>query len=198
MVTDFLAASGLTYTHLYKLTPRDRKLQEGDPSWLKPRGAEQRNEGLRWLREMGSAAKGKEAAALEEAVVYFADDDNTYSLQLFEEVRVLLVKCTLPFKSMGLVRIFLYIYLKNFSYAAHQGCIYLIKKYSNIILLIVNFSVCFQICIYSFLMAKLSHQQPLLQSSVSRSPSEITLICWFLIIINTEISCSKQQPFFFK
>ncbi len=111
MVTDFLAASGLTYTHLYKLTPRDRKLQEGDPSWLKPRGAEQRNEGLRWLREMGSAAKGKEAAALEEAVVYFADDDNTYSLQLFEEVRVLLVKCTLPFKSMGLVRFFLYIYI---------------------------------------------------------------------------------------
>ncbi len=87
LVTDFLAASGLTYTHLYKLTPKDRKLQEGDPSWLKPRGAEQRNEGLRWLREMGSAAKGKEAAALEEAVVYFADDDNTYSLQLFEEVR---------------------------------------------------------------------------------------------------------------
>lgn len=87
LVSDFLAASGLTYTHLYKLTPRDRKLQEGDPSWLKPRGAEQRNEGLRWLREMGSATKGKEAAALEEAVVYFADDDNTYSLQLFEEVR---------------------------------------------------------------------------------------------------------------
>lgn len=87
LVTDFLAASGLTYTHLHKLTPKDKKLQEGDPSWLKPRGAEQRNEGLRWLREMGAAAEGKEAAALEEAVVYFADDDNTYSLQLFEEMR---------------------------------------------------------------------------------------------------------------
>ncbi|XP_026072196.1 galactosylgalactosylxylosylprotein 3-beta-glucuronosyltransferase 3 [Carassius auratus] len=87
LVTDFLAASGLTYTHLHQLTPKDRKLQEGDPSWLKPRGAEQRNEGLRWLREMGAAAEGKEAAALEEAVVYFADDDNTYSLQLFEEMR---------------------------------------------------------------------------------------------------------------
>lgn len=86
LVTDFLAASGLTYTHLHKLTPKDTKLQENDPSWLKPRGAEQRNEGLRWLRDMGAAAEGKEAAALEEAVVYFADDDNTYSLQLFEEV----------------------------------------------------------------------------------------------------------------
>ncbi|XP_056604361.1 galactosylgalactosylxylosylprotein 3-beta-glucuronosyltransferase 3 [Triplophysa dalaica] len=87
LVTDFLAASGLTYTHLHKLTPKDKKLQENDPSWLKPRGAEQRNEGLRWLRDMGAAAEGKEAAALEEAVVYFADDDNTYSLQLFEEMR---------------------------------------------------------------------------------------------------------------
>ncbi|XP_051509178.1 galactosylgalactosylxylosylprotein 3-beta-glucuronosyltransferase 3-like [Myxocyprinus asiaticus] len=87
LVTDFLASSGLTYTHLHKLTPKDRKLQEGDPSWLKPRGAEQRNEGLSWLREMGAAAEGKEAAALEDAVVYFADDDNTYSLQLFEEIR---------------------------------------------------------------------------------------------------------------
>lgn len=86
LVSDFLSASGLTYTHLNKLTPKERKLQEGDPNWLKPRGAEQRNEGLRWLRWMGSAAHGKEAAALEEAVVYFADDDNTYSLQLFEEV----------------------------------------------------------------------------------------------------------------
>ncbi|TRZ00540.1 hypothetical protein DNTS_018541 [Danionella cerebrum] len=87
LVSDFLSASGLSFTHLHKLTPVDRKLQENDPSWLKPRGAEQRNEGLRWLREMGAAAKGKEVAALEEAVVYFADDDNTYSLQLFEEMR---------------------------------------------------------------------------------------------------------------
>ncbi|XP_030636076.1 galactosylgalactosylxylosylprotein 3-beta-glucuronosyltransferase 3 [Chanos chanos] len=86
LVRDFLAASGLTYTHLHILTPKDKKLQEGDPSWLKPRGAEQRNEGLRWLREMGVAA-GEKSPAVENAVVYFADDDNTYSLQLFEEMR---------------------------------------------------------------------------------------------------------------
>ncbi|XP_071401172.1 galactosylgalactosylxylosylprotein 3-beta-glucuronosyltransferase 3-like, partial [Centroberyx affinis] len=56
----------------------------GDPSWLKPRGAEQRNEGLRWLREDRRAQQG---ADIQQGVVYFADDDNTYSLQLFEEMR---------------------------------------------------------------------------------------------------------------
>lgn len=85
LVRNFLADSGLTYTHLHKLTPKDRKLQEGDPHWLKPRGAEQRNEGLRWLREKAAADWGKELA-FDSAVIYFADDDNTYSLQLFEEV----------------------------------------------------------------------------------------------------------------
>ncbi|KAJ8338039.1 hypothetical protein SKAU_G00370050 [Synaphobranchus kaupii] len=81
LVSEFLAHSGLTYTHLHVPTPRDRKLQEGDPSWLKPRGAEQRNEGLRWLRDSTRARQG------EQGVVYFADDDNTYSTQLFEEMR---------------------------------------------------------------------------------------------------------------
>ncbi|XP_072311420.1 galactosylgalactosylxylosylprotein 3-beta-glucuronosyltransferase 3, partial [Eucyclogobius newberryi] len=56
---------------------------QGDPNWLKPRGVEQRNEGLRWLREDRTPPGG----AREEGVVYFADDDNTYSLQLFQEMR---------------------------------------------------------------------------------------------------------------
>lgn len=85
LVANFLAASGLSFTHLHMLTPKDRKLQEGDPHWLKPRGAEQRNEGLRWLREKAAADGGKGLAS-ENAVIYFADDDNTYGLQLFEEV----------------------------------------------------------------------------------------------------------------
>ena len=86
LVRDFLSASGVAYTQLHTLTPKERKLQDGDPSWLKPRGAEQRNEGLRWLRETASATKGQQGAAMETSVVYFADDDNTYSLMLFEEV----------------------------------------------------------------------------------------------------------------
>lgn len=85
LVTNFLARSGLTYTHLHMLTPKNRKLKEGEPQWLKPRGAEQRNEGLRWLREK-AAADGGDGSAFNNAVIYFADDDNTYSLQLFEEV----------------------------------------------------------------------------------------------------------------
>lgn len=58
-------------------------LPQGDPSWLKPRGVEQRNEGLRWLREDRRAQPGGDN---QQGVVYFADDDNTYSLQIFEEV----------------------------------------------------------------------------------------------------------------
>lgn len=58
---------------------------QGDPSWLKPRGVEQRNEGLRWLREDRRAQPGGDN---QQGVIYFADDDNTYSLQIFEEVRV--------------------------------------------------------------------------------------------------------------
>lgn len=84
LVTNLLMKSGLTYTHLHMPTATERKLHEGDPNWLKPRGVEQRNEGLRWLREDRRAAPGGDG---DQGVVYFADDDNTYSLQLFEEMR---------------------------------------------------------------------------------------------------------------
>jgi beta-1,3-glucuronyltransferase len=41
----------------------------------KPRGVSNRNRGLEWLR-----------ANAKSGVFYFADDDNTYDIQLFEEV----------------------------------------------------------------------------------------------------------------
>ncbi|XP_061664223.1 galactosylgalactosylxylosylprotein 3-beta-glucuronosyltransferase 3 [Syngnathoides biaculeatus] len=85
LVGQLLAQSGLSYTHLHVATARERKLQEGDPSWLKPRGVEQRNEGLRWLREDRGAPGDRRGG--QSGVVYFADDDNTYSLRLFEEMR---------------------------------------------------------------------------------------------------------------
>ncbi|KAM4617193.1 galactosylgalactosylxylosylprotein 3-beta-glucuronosyltransferase 3 [Discoglossus pictus] len=78
-VAELLAQSGLHYTHLHALTPKAMKLKETDPNWLKPRGVEQRNEGLRWLRENRGPG--------ERAVVYFADDDNTYSVRIFQEMR---------------------------------------------------------------------------------------------------------------
>lgn len=79
LVSELLKQSGLPYTHLCTQTPKDFKLQEGDPNWLKPRGVEQRNLALQWLRENRGPS--------DEGVVYFADDDNTYSLRLFEEMR---------------------------------------------------------------------------------------------------------------
>lgn len=45
----------------------------------KPRGVSNRNRGLQWLR--ANATKG---------VFYFADDDNTYDIALFDEVTMFL------------------------------------------------------------------------------------------------------------
>ena len=42
----------------------------------KPRGVANRNAGLTWIRE--NAKKG--------GVLYFADDDNTYNIKIFQEV----------------------------------------------------------------------------------------------------------------
>ncbi|KAH9375945.1 hypothetical protein HPB48_012585 [Haemaphysalis longicornis] len=80
LVSGFLARCGVPYTHLYVATPGELKLGPKDPSWLLPKGVLQRNEGLRWLRANGHKLDPR-------GVVYFADDDNTYDLRLFEEMR---------------------------------------------------------------------------------------------------------------
>uniref|UniRef100_A0A131YKE1 Galactosylgalactosylxylosylprotein 3-beta-glucuronosyltransferase n=1 Tax=Rhipicephalus appendiculatus TaxID=34631 RepID=A0A131YKE1_RHIAP len=80
VVSDLLARCGVAYTHLYAATPDDRKLKPNDPSWLLPKGVLQRNEGLRWLRNNAQQLDPS-------GVVYFADDDNTYDLRLFDEMR---------------------------------------------------------------------------------------------------------------
>ncbi|KAM9251703.1 galactosylgalactosylxylosylprotein 3-beta-glucuronosyltransferase 3 [Cariama cristata] len=79
LVGGLLAGSGVSFTHLNIETPPEHRRHPGDPPWLRPRGVEQRNRALQWLRE--TRAPG------ESGVVYFADDDNTYSLRLFEEMR---------------------------------------------------------------------------------------------------------------
>uniref|UniRef100_A0A1A8M9Y9 Galactosylgalactosylxylosylprotein 3-beta-glucuronosyltransferase n=1 Tax=Nothobranchius pienaari TaxID=704102 RepID=A0A1A8M9Y9_9TELE len=73
LVTRFLARSGVPYTHLHVFTPRRFK-RTG-----MPRATEQRNAALTWLRQHRSRRDA--------GVVFFADDDNTYSLELFEEMR---------------------------------------------------------------------------------------------------------------
>ena len=61
--------SHLSYTHL--------AITETKKDTTK-RGVLQRNAGLTWLRANNKT----------NGVVYFADDDNTYDVRLFEEVRV--------------------------------------------------------------------------------------------------------------
>jgi len=79
LVSRFLANCGVKYTHLAVRTPKELITKEGDPRWLKARGVEQRNLGLKWIRQnFKNDMKG---------VVYFGDDDNTYDLKIFEQMR---------------------------------------------------------------------------------------------------------------
>ncbi|KAF0986620.1 hypothetical protein HZS_5057, partial [Henneguya salminicola] len=69
----------LMYLHLNILTPSN--LRKSTRKWFKPhRGVEQRNLGLNWLRNISNHD-------LKKAVIYFMDDDNTYSVNLFEKIR---------------------------------------------------------------------------------------------------------------
>ncbi|KAM3606953.1 uncharacterized protein V6R79_026420 [Siganus canaliculatus] len=72
LVSRFLAQCGVPYTHLHVFT-----LPEVKGIWA-PRATEQRNAALTWLRQHRNRRDA--------GVVFFADDDNTYSLELFEEV----------------------------------------------------------------------------------------------------------------
>lgn len=81
LVSRLLRSSGLNHTHLNVETPRVHRMRKEARGNRVPRGTVQRNLGLRWLREnLGRTPR-------HQGVVYFADDDNTYSLELFEEVR---------------------------------------------------------------------------------------------------------------
>lgn len=64
---------------LHAKTPTDFKLGSKDPHWSKPRGVAQRNEALQWIRKKIKHEPGH-------SIVYFMDDDNTYSTELFEEM----------------------------------------------------------------------------------------------------------------
>lgn len=50
---------------------------------MKPRGVEQRNTGLAWVRANVKYTKSSRS------VVYFMDDDNTYSIELFEQMKLI-------------------------------------------------------------------------------------------------------------
>ncbi|XP_054250239.1 galactosylgalactosylxylosylprotein 3-beta-glucuronosyltransferase 2 [Indicator indicator] len=76
LVSRFVAAAGLPCTHLHVPTPRRYKR----PGL--PRATEQRNAGLAWLRQ-----RHQHLPPPQPGVLFFADDDNTYSLELFQEMR---------------------------------------------------------------------------------------------------------------
>ncbi|XP_029434387.1 galactosylgalactosylxylosylprotein 3-beta-glucuronosyltransferase 1-like isoform X2 [Rhinatrema bivittatum] len=81
-VANLLEKAGLNFTHLNVESPKSMRTGLPlIPSSHSPRGTLQRNRGLRWLRDNLSTARPPHG------VVYFADDDNTYSLELFEEMR---------------------------------------------------------------------------------------------------------------
>ncbi|XP_043471675.1 galactosylgalactosylxylosylprotein 3-beta-glucuronosyltransferase P isoform X1 [Leptopilina heterotoma] len=71
-VTSLLKRTGLNFTHLVAPMPDQYKQKKG----AKPRGVSNRNRGLQWVR--ANATKG---------ILYFADDDNTYDIALFDEIR---------------------------------------------------------------------------------------------------------------
>ena len=78
-IQSFLEYSKLSYVHLNEPTPSDLIISKDEKTWSKPRGVAQRNKGIAWLRD--NPEKLHHAG-----VVYFADDDNTYDIRLFEEV----------------------------------------------------------------------------------------------------------------
>ncbi|RLV98151.1 hypothetical protein DV515_00011066 [Chloebia gouldiae] len=80
LITRLLRDTGLNYTHLNVETPRNYKLRGDMRDPRIPRGTMQRNLALRWLRETFHKNNSQPG------IVYFADDDNTYSLELFEEM----------------------------------------------------------------------------------------------------------------
>ena len=74
--------------HLVVPTSSAYRVKKGAKNRNMPRGVEQRNAGLHWLRDNYSLDNCS-------GVFYFGDDDNKYDLRLFEDVSILL-KSTLP------------------------------------------------------------------------------------------------------
>lgn len=49
-VANIIQRSRIQSSHLFMLTPANKKLNETDPNWKLPRGVLQRNAALSWLR----------------------------------------------------------------------------------------------------------------------------------------------------
>ena len=77
------------------------QLKSNEPNWLRNRGVEQRNEAIDWLRQHHNSETS--------GVVYFGDDNNTYDLQLFEEVLIHMVLARVHILLLVLARVIYHI-----------------------------------------------------------------------------------------
>ncbi len=80
LISRLLVETGLSFTHLNFRTPVEMQRKKREPRRKHHRGVGQRNLALSWLRENIDAEKTP-------GVVYFMDDDNTYHIKIFDEVR---------------------------------------------------------------------------------------------------------------
>ncbi|KAM3172436.1 hypothetical protein ACTXT7_014531 [Hymenolepis weldensis] len=71
LVNETLVECGVPYTHLFAMSPFRRRKQI--------RGSAQRNRGIEWIRNHPVPRN-------EKAIVFFADDDNTYDPRIFKEL----------------------------------------------------------------------------------------------------------------
>ncbi|CAF4875732.1 unnamed protein product, partial [Rotaria sp. Silwood2] len=67
------------FVHLNIATPDYMKPTQNQSTWRRPRGMFQKNVGLQWIRQNTNSN--------DDALIYFADDDNTYHWKLFQEIR---------------------------------------------------------------------------------------------------------------
>ena len=65
-----------TLPNVYLSSPMPDIYRQTKDEYHLPKGVSNRNKGLEWILKFG----------VDDAVVYFADDDNTYDLRLFHEV----------------------------------------------------------------------------------------------------------------
>ena len=79
LVSRFLDRCGVTYTHFAVRTSPHLRRRSESPRWHVPRGMEQRNKGLEWVRRNFDPKRMN-------GVVYFGDDDNTYDVEIFKKV----------------------------------------------------------------------------------------------------------------
>ena len=87
LVTRFIERCDVKIVHLTVLTSAAYRPKKGAPK-SKPRGVQQRNAGLSWLRQHWNAKNC-------DGVFYFADDDNKYDLRLFNDVSHYIISLSL-------------------------------------------------------------------------------------------------------